>query len=305
MRPLPHGSRVRRGHGGAAARPAARARPRDCRSRGRRGPGGGVVGGALGHRACRPSVRRLSVLPRWTRQRLPEAEDAGQRLRRRFREPRARPRASAGLIDDAPAALDRAELAVVADAVSTAYQALRRADVQEGDAVFVVGAGGVGGYAAQIARALGAHVIAIDVDAAKLEAIARHGAEHTVASRDRAPKEVRKEAHAHATGLRIPSLRWRTSSAAGPRGADRWPTRCWRRRATLVQVGYTPAAVSLRLSNSWPSTPPSRVLGLPPGAYPDVLRLIYGGQCRRSHRSSSTHRCLASSSRSTRWPTTS
>jgi 6-hydroxycyclohex-1-ene-1-carbonyl-CoA dehydrogenase len=182
-------------------------------------------------------------------------------------------------IDDAPAAINRAELAVVADAVSTAYQALRRADVQEGDAVFVVGAGGVGGYAAQIARALGAHVVAIDVDAGKLEAIARQGAEHTVVIGGRAPKEVRKEVHGLATGLRIASLRWRILECSGTPEGQTLAFTLLAQAATLVQVGYTPAPVSLRLSNvmafdatiqgSW---------GCPPEAYPDVLRLIYDGR---------------------------
>ena len=53
-----------------------------------------------------------------------------------------------------------------------------------GDLAIVVGAGGVGGYAVQIAAALGARVVAIDVDDARLAAIAPHGAELTLNARD-------------------------------------------------------------------------------------------------------------------------
>jgi 6-hydroxycyclohex-1-ene-1-carbonyl-CoA dehydrogenase len=182
-------------------------------------------------------------------------------------------------IDDAPASVDRRELAVVADAVSTAYQALRRAEVRDGDVVFVVGAGGVGGYAVQIARALGAHTVAIDVDAGKLEAIASHGAERTLAACGRAPKDVRKEAHAIASDWRVPSLRWRVLECSGTPEGQTIAFTLLAQAATLVQVGYTPDAVSLRLSNvmafdatihgSW---------GCPPDAYPHVLSLIYDGR---------------------------
>ncbi len=182
-------------------------------------------------------------------------------------------------IDDAPPTIDRRELAVVADAVSTAYQALRRADVRDGDVAFIVGAGGVGGYAAQIARALGAHVVALDVDAAKLEAIAHHGAERTVTLAGRAPKEVRKEAHGIAGEWKVPSLRWRILECSGHPDGQALAYALLSQGATMVQVGYTPATVTLRLSNvmafdatvhgSW---------GCPPELYGDVLRLIYSGR---------------------------
>jgi 6-hydroxycyclohex-1-ene-1-carbonyl-CoA dehydrogenase len=182
-------------------------------------------------------------------------------------------------VDDAPAGVDRRELAVVADAVSTAYQALRRADAREGDVVFVVGAGGVGGYAVQVARALGARVVALDVDAGKLEAIARHGAERTLAVGGRTPKELRKEAHAVAAEWCVPSLRWRILECSGTPEGQTLAFTLLGQAATLVQVGYTPSTVSLRLSNvmafdatvhgSW---------GCPPDAYPRVLELIYDGR---------------------------
>ncbi|HUH13470.1 MAG TPA: alcohol dehydrogenase catalytic domain-containing protein, partial [Longimicrobiales bacterium] len=47
-----------------------------------------------------------------------------------------------------------AELAVVADAVTTPYQAVIRSGLAAGELAIVVGVGGVGGYAVQIAAAL-------------------------------------------------------------------------------------------------------------------------------------------------------
>ena len=76
--------------------------------------------------------------------------------------------------------IDLADLSVIADAVTTPYQAVVQAGVTKGDLAIVNGVGGVGGYAAQIAAAIGAIVVAIDVDDDKLAAIAGHGAALTL-----------------------------------------------------------------------------------------------------------------------------
>ena len=47
-------------------------------------------------------------------------------------------------------------LSVIADAVSTPYQAIVRSGLAPGDLAVFVGAGGVGGFGVQIAAALGA-----------------------------------------------------------------------------------------------------------------------------------------------------
>src|SRR6516162_8123108 len=76
--------------------------------------------------------------------------------------------------------IDLADLSVIADAVTTPYQAVVQAGVKQGDLVVVNGVGGVGGYAVQIATALGGTVIAIDVNNDKLDAIAGTGAALTL-----------------------------------------------------------------------------------------------------------------------------
>ncbi|HKI85344.1 MAG TPA: alcohol dehydrogenase catalytic domain-containing protein, partial [Thermoanaerobaculia bacterium] len=79
-------------------------------------------------------------------------------------------------LEDAPEGFALDDLAVVADAVSTAYQAVVRSGLEEGDQAIVVGAGGVGGFVVQIARALGARVAACDVDAGRLKLAGELGA---------------------------------------------------------------------------------------------------------------------------------
>jgi 6-hydroxycyclohex-1-ene-1-carbonyl-CoA dehydrogenase len=174
--------------------------------------------------------------------------------------------------------VDPRVFSVVADAVSTAYQAIRRSGLQAGDAAFVVGGGGVGGFVVQIARALGARVALADVQPRRLEMLAAHGAEHTIDVTGRTPQEVRKELHGVARGWGVPSLRWRIFETSGTPSGQQIAFGLLARGATLLQVGFTPQPVEVRLSNlmafdatihgSW---------GCPPEAYPDVLRLIAAG----------------------------
>jgi 6-hydroxycyclohex-1-ene-1-carbonyl-CoA dehydrogenase len=182
-------------------------------------------------------------------------------------------------VDDAPTGFALDELSVVADAVSTAYQAVRRSCLAQGDAAFVVGAGGVGSFVVQIARALGAHVVALDVSPERLETTARHGAEATLDVREKAPADARKTAHGLAAEWGVPSLRFRVFECSGTPAGQQLAFGLLARGATLMQVGYTPKPVEVRLSNlmAFDATVHG-TWGCPPEAYPDVLRLVYDGK---------------------------
>jgi 6-hydroxycyclohex-1-ene-1-carbonyl-CoA dehydrogenase len=182
-------------------------------------------------------------------------------------------------LSDAPATVDLRELSVVADAVSTAYQAVRRSGLEAGDLALVVGAGGVGGFLVQIACALGARVVACDVRSDRLDALRDHGAEATFEVAGRPPQETKKAIHALARSWGIPSLGWRIFECSGTAPGQALAWALLGRAANLVQVGFTPQSVELRFSNlmafdatahgSW---------GCPPALYPEVLRLIYDGR---------------------------
>ncbi len=89
-----------------------------------------------------------------------------------------------------PAAIDPPALAVLTDAVATPVHALERiARVQAGETVAVIGIGGLGSSAVQVARALGARVIAISRSAEKLALAARLGADECVAAKPGSPVE--------------------------------------------------------------------------------------------------------------------
>ncbi|BCH08450.1 zinc-dependent alcohol dehydrogenase [Mesorhizobium sp. 131-3-5] len=77
---------------------------------------------------------------------------------------------------------DAAVLAPLMCAGLTAFGAVQRAGVKAGEICAVFGCGGLGLYAIQIARRLGARVVAVDTDEAKLQLATSLGAEHTLLS---------------------------------------------------------------------------------------------------------------------------
>ena len=123
--------------------------------RGRRG-----LAGPGGRRAGRPAVRRVRPVPSAAAARSARQKFPGQRRARRLRHARAGagrgPLRGADEQRLAAAGVDLAALSVIADAVSTPYQAIAARGLAPGDLAVFVGAGGVGGFGVQIAAALGA-----------------------------------------------------------------------------------------------------------------------------------------------------
>ncbi|MFO0564029.1 MAG: 6-hydroxycyclohex-1-ene-1-carbonyl-CoA dehydrogenase [Polyangiaceae bacterium] len=189
------------------------------------------------------------------------------------------PGASMVSLADAPASVKTDSLSVVADAVSTAYQAVVRSGLRAGDVAFVIGGGGVGGFTAQIAKALGAKTVVCDVQDARLEGLAPLGFDHVVNVKGRDVKDVRKELHGKAKEWGIPSLNFKVFECSGTAPGQTLAYTLLSNGATLLVVGFTRDTVTLRLSNlmafdatvhgSW---------GCPVEAYPAVLSLIYQGK---------------------------
>ena len=98
-----------------------------------------------------------------------------------------------------PDALSSAEAAPLFCAGVTVYRAINSAPVSAGQRVAVFGIGGLGHLAVQIARSLGAEVIAVDVSDEKLELARSLGASRLVnASSGKTVKEMRSIGGAHA-----------------------------------------------------------------------------------------------------------
>ncbi len=179
----------------------------------------------------------------------------------------------------ARAGLALADVSVVADAVTTPYQAVVQAGVAPGQLVIVNGVGGVGTYCVQIAAALGATVVAIDVDQVKLDAVAAHGAAKTFNVRQLDPKNLKKEIGAFAKANGLPSREWTIFECSGSAAGQAAAYGLLVHGATLGVVGFTMDKVELRLSNLMAFH--ARALGnwgCTPELYPAALELILDGK---------------------------
>ena len=172
-----------------------------------------------------------------------------------------------------------AELSVVADAVTTPYQAVVRSGLRAGELAIVIGAGGVGGYAVQIAAALGAKVVAIDVDAAKLAAIAPHGAGLTLDASRTDFKTLKREVQASAKSWGCPAHGAKIFECSGSTAGQETAFGLLGHAGTLMVVGFTLGKLEVRLSNlmAFDATVQG-TWGCRPELYPDALALVVAGR---------------------------
>ncbi len=172
------------------------------------------------------------------------------------------------------------QVSIVADALTTPYQAVRRAGVTPGDLAVVIGVGGVGGYCVQVARAFGAEVVAIDVDARKLALIAADGgAALTLDAREHDAKALKKAVAEFARQRGLRGTEWKIFECSGSAPGQTTAFNLLVHGATLSVVGFTMDKVELRLSNLMAYD--ARALGnwgCPPEFYPAALDLVLDGK---------------------------
>jgi 6-hydroxycyclohex-1-ene-1-carbonyl-CoA dehydrogenase len=171
--------------------------------------------------------------------------------------------------------LQLADVSVIADAMTTPYQAAIQAGVGANDFVVVVGAGGVGGYAIQIATAFGATVVALDIDDAKLATVSDFGADLVVNTRGMNARDVKKAVQGFATEAGKRQTEWIVFECSGSAAGQTTAYGLLNRGATLAVVGFTMDKVEIRLSNLMAFH--ARALGnwgCPPELYPGALDLV-------------------------------
>jgi len=185
---------------------------------------------------------------------------------------------------DAPLAksgVGLADLSVLADAISTPWQAIRRSGLAAGEIAVFVGVGGVGAFGVQLAAALGARVVALDVDPARLAAVREHGASLTIDVTGRAPKDLRKEIAAFAASVGAPSVRWKIFETSGRPAGQETAWGLLNHGAYLGVVGFTMDAVSVRLANLMAFDARAEgTWGCLPELYPSALELVLAGRVR-------------------------
>ncbi|HYL84014.1 MAG TPA: 6-hydroxycyclohex-1-ene-1-carbonyl-CoA dehydrogenase [Candidatus Angelobacter sp.] len=178
-----------------------------------------------------------------------------------------------------PAGLTLEMLAVVADAVTTPYEAIRRSGLGADDVAILVGAGGVGGFGVQIAAALGAAVAAIDVDQQRLDLAAQHGAGLVLNANSMEPKSLKAAVRDFAKKSGRKGIGLKIFEMSGTPGGQTTAFHLLDYGAYLGVVGYTPKASELRLSNLMAYDATARGnWGCPPAQYPAALRMVIEGK---------------------------
>ncbi|MDT5178521.1 MAG: alcohol dehydrogenase [Mycobacterium sp.] len=174
-------------------------------------------------------------------------------------------------------AVDDAAAAGLGCRFATAYRALSaRAGVRPGEWVTVVGVGGVGLSAVQVAVAAGAEVVAVDRTPAALDLARSLGATHTVLADG---SDVAARVHELTGGGSHVAV-----DAVGSAGTCADAIHSLRRRGRHVQIGLLPSV------GGHPAVPMDRVIaweldvlgshGMASVDYPDMLRLVETGALR-------------------------
>jgi propanol-preferring alcohol dehydrogenase len=126
------------------------------------------------------------------------------------------------------------EAAVIPDAVSSPFHALKeKAKVRMGDDIAIMGIGGLGIHAVQIAKLAGAKVIAIDISSQKLGFARRYGADEVIdARKENAVEKIRSITHGKGVDSFVDLVGNSESVHAGLHGL--------RKGGRLVLIGHDP-----------------------------------------------------------------
>jgi len=167
------------------------------------------------------------------------------------------------------------EGSIIADAITTPYHAVvNRGQVKPGDSVVVFGCGGVGINVVQMALAVGAQVVAVDVMDSKLEWAKKLGAHATINANnvERVDKEVRKLTGGGADvgfeAIGNPAVQEQTFASV-------------RNGGCFVMVGYSPKPMSLNAGRMmYREMEVIGSLGCRVADYPRVIELARQGKIK-------------------------
>ena len=171
------------------------------------------------------------------------------------------------------------ELSVVADAVSTPFTAIKRSGLAAGELAVCIGVGGIGVYGVQVAAAVGAKVIALDISDTKLEQARVAGAHATLNLKGLDIKDVRKQVRALAETLGAGPHCWKIFEMSGTRSGQETAYALLGFGATLAVVGYTMDKIEICLSNLMAYDAVAQGnWGADPLDYPELLQWLGAGR---------------------------
>lgn len=171
------------------------------------------------------------------------------------------------------------ELSVIADAISTPYQVIKKSEIEKGDLAICIGVGGVGVYGALIAKIMGAKVLAIDINDLKLEQALKNGVDATLNSKDLDLKTIKIKVKEIAKELGVPKYGWKIFEFSGTTAGQDLAFNLITFTSTLSIVGFTMNKVEVRLSNLMAFD--AKLIGTwgcKPELYAEVIELIDSGK---------------------------
>jgi len=173
------------------------------------------------------------------------------------------------------------KLSVIADAISTPYQVIKKSELEAGDLAIVIGVGGVGIYAALIARIFGAKVLALDIDDAKLAIAKSNGVDAILNVNGMDIKAIKDNVREIAKGLGVSRYGWKIFEVSGTKPGQELGFNLITFTSTLSIVGFTLDKTEVRLSNLMAFD--AKLIGTwgcKPELYPEVVDLITTGKLK-------------------------
>ena len=173
--------------------------------------------------------------------------------------------------------------AVVADAITSPYQAAKRAEISPGDNVVVIGAtGGIGVYMTQIAAAMGAkEVIAIARNKEKLQRSLDFGATHALSTLDKSVKDIRDEYRSYCKEKGLPTYGWKFFECTGSKMGQEIALELLSFVGKMIVVGYGMQKVEYMLARLMAFD--AEIIGTwgwLPKYYPEVLQMVLEGKIK-------------------------
>jgi 6-hydroxycyclohex-1-ene-1-carbonyl-CoA dehydrogenase len=167
------------------------------------------------------------------------------------------------------------KLAVIADAVTTPYQVINKAELEEGDFAIVIGVGGIGIYGVLLSKILGAKVLAIDISDDKLNSAAQNGADATLNIKELDIKSTKSKVKEIAKEIGVSPYRWKIFEMSGTKAGQELGFALLGFASTLSIVGFTMDKLEVRLSNLMAFD--AKLIGTwgcKPELYPEVVDLV-------------------------------
>ena len=173
------------------------------------------------------------------------------------------------------------QLAVIADAISTPYQVVKKSELESGDLAIIIGVGGVGIYGALIAKIIGAKVIALDINDEKLGIAKQNGVDATLNIKGLDSKAIKDKIKELAKEINAPKIGWKIFEISGTKAGQDLAFNLITFTSTLSIVGFTMDKVEVRLSNLMAFD--AKLIGTwgcKAELYPEVLDLISSGKLK-------------------------